>query len=157
MIFAGAIVLFSTCYFKKGTQIMFPSQSTYWYLNRKLNTYLYFICAHLQTVPQHPTSSATKVHSLTYSYFQLHRFLYANSTSYTSPLWECLRGIIFTCNQRSVNNTGVCFWRLVMCTAGAGNACLERKGAWWSWDAVLPIQQRSPEPVKNSIWRNAKS
>lgn len=107
MIFAGAIVLFSTCYFKKGTQIMLPSQSTSWYLNRKLDTYLYvIICAHHR---QHPASSDTKVHSLTYYYFQLHTFLYANSTSYTSLLWECLRGIIFTCNQRSVNTLEYAF------------------------------------------------
>lgn len=60
-------------------------------------------------IPRRPASSATKLHSFIYSYLQLHAFLYANRTPYTSPLWEHLRGIMFTCKQRSENKVKCAF------------------------------------------------
>lgn len=60
-------------------------------------------------IPCHPASSATKLHSFTYSSLQVHDFLYANGTSYTPPLWEHLRGIMFMCKQRSENKVECAF------------------------------------------------
>lgn len=48
-------------------------------------------------------------------------------------------------------HAGVCFWRLDICTAGAGIAHLERKAVWWSWDAVLPMERRSAELFRKSV------
>lgn len=67
------------------------------------------------------------------------------------PITEMSEGNNLCLQSEVSKHTGVCFWRLVMCTVGAGNACLERKGVQWSCDAVLPTEEWSPGPVRKSV------
>lgn len=134
MISVGAIVLFSRCYFRRERECLPPSPQ-----DISPGSWAHTcVSQHLLICLLHSMRPCIQCHGVTFTYKLLSPALHFSICMlHIIHIRGVSEGNNFTCSQRS-GNTGVCFWRLDICTAGAGIAYLKRKAVWWSWDVTLP-------------------